>query len=74
MQPPVNLPDGTYKDSCSGCALSEGRLSCESCQDGKGKAHATSMATFGCHKYGNENGKLVCIAGPAAGDELKSEL
>ena len=42
-------------------------LSCAECHDGAGKGHATSVALAGCDEFGNEQGKLVCIAGSQGG-------
>jgi hypothetical protein len=57
-----SLPDGTYLGSCSGCAVSNSMLRCESCKDGQGKGGPpTRVDITGCERFGNEFGKLVCI-------------
>ena len=54
------LPQGSYMGSCSGCAVSENRLSC-SCNMESGRPTGTSLSLFGCFKsIENCNGQLKC--------------
>ena len=64
---PPPLPEGTFTDSCSGCALeAEGGapvLRCEQCKGGDGRLHASMLPVGTCgadEVVANHDGALGC--------------
>jgi len=69
-----DIPDGTYKDSCAGCAVSEGTLTCTTCARAEGTP-PTQEASFvlgTCERVGNTDGQLVCDDAEAA--NMKAQI
>ena len=54
------LPPGPYKRGCTGCAVADGVLRCDSCRDGLGTVLCTEIATAGCTSFMNNDGVLEC--------------
>lgn len=76
LEEDAELPEGTYKDSCSGCLLTSGGennenhddtaygvLSCSACKDGQGETHTSTLRIEeegDCLAIGNREGVLLC--------------
>ena len=57
------LPEGNYLDSCQGCAVTGGTLTCAKCSNGSGKETASSLALDSCDlaTISNAMGQLTCV-------------
>ena len=55
------IPKGTYKESCSSCAVHDGILKCKICASGGDiPVVNTQIEVNGCSSIANQNGQLVC--------------
>jgi hypothetical protein len=71
---PPPLPEGTFTDSCSGCALETegGVLRCEQCKGGDGRLHASMLPVGTCGSdevVANHDGALGCERRGGGGQE-----
>ena len=55
-----SCPDGSYKDSCNGCKLEGGVLTCVECSGPEGKNEQVTLTVGDCKDIGNVNGELKC--------------
>ena len=67
----ADIPDGTYRGSCTGCALADGgrTLTCTQCVNERRARVVTSIAVGACaadETIGNRNGALTCELAPVA--------
>ena len=54
------LPPGPYQHGCTGCAVRDGVLRCDSCRDGFGTVLCTEHALDACTSFMNNDGTLEC--------------
>jgi hypothetical protein len=73
------LPDGSWRQSCQGGSVRDGKLYAVCMRDGGKKSEMTSVAIDNCRAFGNRNGKLFCESagggsslGPWSGSFLQS--
>jgi len=65
-----NIPEGGYRNSCSGCQLEDGgaRLRCSHCFNAMGEQRLSDLDLTKCARpldVDNQDGKMTCAAGSA---------
>ena len=57
------VPEGNYLDSCQGCAVTDGTLTCAKCSNGASKETASSLVLDNCDlaTISNQMGQLTCV-------------
>eukprot|EP00298_Acanthocystis_sp_HF-20_P008406 c17664_g1_i1.p1 GENE.c17664_g1_i1~~c17664_g1_i1.p1 ORF type:complete len:101 (+),score=44.24 c17664_g1_i1:256-558(+) len=56
----IDIPEGTYQQSCNGCSQKDDVLSCSQCRSPDGALVASEIQVTGCIKIENNNGLLFC--------------
>ena len=54
------LPDGSWRQSCQGASVRDGKLYAVCLRDGGKKSQFASVEIGNCRAFGNRNGKLFC--------------
>lgn len=67
------LPDGTWRQSCQGASVRDGKLYAVCLRDGGKKSQFASVEIGNCRAFGNSNGKLFCES-PGAGNVSNGSL
>lgn len=69
------VPEGNYLDSCQGCAVTGGTLTCAKCSNGSGKETASSLALDYCDlaTISNQMGQLTCTEKRRLAEQASAE-